>query len=160
MRRREFIAVLGSAAAIPLAARAQERERVRRIGVLLPMRVDDAVGKARLSAFQDGLAQLGWIDGRNMRIDVRWSGGSSDETRKQAGELVALAPDVILAHGNAAMAPLRQATRTVPVVFAIVPDPVGAGFVSSLAATPPDSCRSNSTSAANGSSCSSRLRRA
>ena len=133
MRRREFIAVLGSAAAIPLAARAQERERVRRIGVLLPMRVDDAVGKARLSAFQDGLAQLGWIDGRNMQIDVRWSGGGSDQTSKQAAELAALAPDVILAHGNAAMAPLRQATRTVPVVFAIVPDPVGAGFVSSLA---------------------------
>jgi putative ABC transport system substrate-binding protein len=98
----------------------------------MPMRINDAVGSARLAAFRDGLSQLGWIEGRNIRMDVRWSGGGSDETRKQAAELAALAPDVILAHGNAAMGPLRQATRTVPVVFAIVPDPVGAGFVSSL----------------------------
>lgn len=133
MRRRTFIAGLAGAAVVGRGvAWGQQGERVRRIGVLMPTVVDDEVAKVRLTAFQDGLLQLGWIDGRNTQVDVRWSGGGSDETRKQAAELVALAPDVILAHGNAAMAPLRQATRTIPVVFAIVPDPVGAGFVDSL----------------------------
>ena len=131
MRRRAFIGLIGSAAALAAGgARAGAGAAHRRAAAHARRRCG---GKARLTAFQDGLAQLGWIDGRNMRIDVRWSGGSSDETGKQAAELAALAPDVILAHGNAAMAPLRQATRTVPLVFAIVPDPVGAGFVSSLA---------------------------
>jgi putative ABC transport system substrate-binding protein len=133
MRRREFITLLGGAAACPLAARAQQAERVRRIGVLLSLSADDPQGQARLIAFVQGLQQLGWTDGRNMRIDARWSGGNADDARKYAAELVALAPEVILASGGSVAGPVLQVTRTVPVVFTITPDPVGAGFVASLA---------------------------
>ncbi len=134
MRRREFITLLGGAAAAwPLAARAQQPERMRRIGVLMSLAADDPEGQARIAAFLQGLQQLGWTDGRNVRIDTRWGAGNADDIRKYAAELVALAPDVILATGSATVGPLLQATRTVPIVFAIVPDPVGAGFVDSLA---------------------------
>ena len=131
--RRKFIALIGGAAAWPLAARAQQGEPMRRIGALMSTAADDPEGQARIAAFQHGLQQFGWTIGRNVRIDSRWPVGDSERTRRYAAELVALAPDVILATGSAAAAPLLQATRTVPVVFVIVPDPVGAGFVNSLA---------------------------
>jgi len=132
--RREFIALLGGAAAAwPLAARAQQPERMRRIGVLMPSAADDPEFQARITAFLQGLAQLGWLDGRNVRIDTRWGVADADRIRKYAAELVALAPDVILANSSAAIAPLLQATRTVPIVFTSVADPVGAGYVDSLA---------------------------
>ena len=130
--RREAIAALCGAAAWPLAARAQQGERMRRIGVLEPIAAESPDGKARQGAFLQRLQQLGWIDGRNVRIDTRWSAGNDAETRKYATELAALAPDVILTAGSAAIEPMRQATRTVPIVFVIVPDPVGAGFVEGL----------------------------
>ena len=134
MRRREFISLLsGAAAAWPLAARAQQPERMRRIGVLIPTAADDAEGQARMAAFLQGLAQLGWSEGRNVLIDTRWSGGDAERSRKYAAELVALAPDLILASGGSVLAPLLQANRTVPIVFTIVADPVGAGLVDSLA---------------------------
>jgi putative ABC transport system substrate-binding protein len=133
MKRREFITLLGGAAAWPLAARAQPGERVRRIGVLNPAAADDAVFQARLGAFQQELALLGWSIGRNVRIDIRWASTNAAEIRRQAAELVALAPDVILAAGDSTMPSLLQATRTVPIVFAVVTDPVGAGYVDSLA---------------------------
>jgi putative ABC transport system substrate-binding protein len=133
MRRREFITLLGGAAAWPLAARAQQRERMRRIGVLMPLPADDPVVQARVAAFAQGLQQSGWTIGRNVQIDTRWAAADADRIRSHAAELVALAPDVILTSGNAGVAPLLQASRTVPIVFAIVPDPVGAGFVDSLA---------------------------
>jgi putative ABC transport system substrate-binding protein len=132
MRRREFITLIGGAAAWPLTAHAQQPERMRRIGAFAGIE-DDAEGQARFAAFLQGLRQLGWTDGRNVRIDYRWGGGNADNIRKYAAELASLAPDVILAAGAAAVGPLLQATRTVPVVFVIVPDPVGAGFVDSLA---------------------------
>ena len=133
MRRREFILALGGAAvAWPLAARAQP-ERMRRIGVLMNLAADDPESSARLTAFLQGLQQLGWTDGRNVRIDTRWAAGDADRYRKSATELVALMPDVILATGTSAVAPLQQATRTVPIVFVQVIDPVGAGLVASLA---------------------------
>jgi ABC-type uncharacterized transport system substrate-binding protein len=132
IERREFIKLLGSAAAWPLAARAQQPERTRRIGVLTGTAADDPDARARHAAFVQGLQQLGWTDGRNVRIDTR-SAGKADDIRKYATELVALAPDVILVGGSASLEPMLQATRTVPIVFAIVPDPVGAGFVDSLA---------------------------
>ena len=131
--RRKFIALIGGAAAWPLAARAQQGEPMRRIGALMSTAADDPEGQTRIAAFQQGLQQFGWTIGRNVRIDSRWPVGDSERTRRYAAELVALAPDVILATGSAAAAPLLQATRTVPVVFVIVPDPVGAGFVNSLA---------------------------
>ena len=133
MKRRNFIALLGSAAAWPLVARAQQAQRMRRIGVLLHFATDDVEGRTRLAAFLQGLKQLGWTDGHNVQIDVRWYGGDADRMRKDAAELVALAPDVILTAGAAAVATLQQATRTIPIVFASVIDPVGAGFVESLA---------------------------
>jgi putative ABC transport system substrate-binding protein len=133
MRRREFITLLGGAAVWPVAARAQHTERMRRIGVLTSSTMHDPASKARLGAFQQGLQQLGWIDGRNMRIEYRWAAGDPDDLRKYSAELAALAPDVILANGSAAIALLLQATRAVPIVFTDVPDPVGAGFVDSLA---------------------------
>ncbi len=133
MKRREFITLLGGAVALPLAARAQESERMRRIGVLLPGTADDAEYQARMAAFLQGLQQLGWSDGRNLRIDIRYAAGDANLTRKYAAELVALAPDVILAPGSTSLGPLLQATRTVPIVFATILDPVGAGFVDSLA---------------------------
>ena len=133
VKRREFITLLGGAAAAwPLAARAQQPERVRRIGVLMYLAADDAEGQARLAAFAQALKQLGWSDGRNLRIDTRWA--TADDIRRHAAELAALAPDVLVAGtGTATVAPLLQATRTVPIVFVTVIDPVGAGFVASLA---------------------------
>jgi putative tryptophan/tyrosine transport system substrate-binding protein len=133
MKRREFITLLGSAAAWPLAARAQQPERMRRIGVLMSTAADDPEGQARIAAFHQGLQQLGWTIGQNVRIDSRWPSGDSERFRRYAAELAAPSPDVILATGSAAAGPLLQATRTVPIVFVIVPDPVGAGFVNSLA---------------------------
>ena len=134
MKRREFITLLsGAVAAWPVAARAQQGERMRRIGVLLPGTSDDADFQARLGAFLQGLALLGWTIGRNVRIDVRWATANAAEIRQHAAELAALAPDVILAHGASAVGPLLQVTRTIPVVFPIIGDPVGGGFVDSLA---------------------------
>ena len=134
IKRREFITLLGGAAAAwPLAVRAQQSERMRRIGVLLNTAADDMVFQTRVGAFLQGLALLGWTIGRNVRIEVRWSGGKADEARRYATELAALAPDVILAHGVSSVRPLLQATRTVPIVFPIASDPVGAGLVESLA---------------------------
>jgi ABC-type uncharacterized transport system substrate-binding protein len=136
MRRRQFITLLGGAAvAWPLTARAQQPDRVRRIGALVSggIDVDDLDMQTRIGAFQQGLQQLGWADGRNFRIDVRMGGGDADRTRRYAEELVALAPDVILVTGAAGVTPILKATRTVPVVFTSVVDPVGAGFVESLA---------------------------
>jgi len=134
MKRREFIALLsGAAAAWPLAARAQQGERMRRIGVLTPFAANDAEGQARLTAFAQGLHHWGWIVGQNIRIEYRWGDGKADTMRKYATELVALAPDVILASSSAAVAPLLEASRTVPIVFASIADPVGAGYVESLA---------------------------
>ena len=134
MRRREFISLLGGGAAAswPLAARAQQPERTRRIGVLTYIPADDAEGQARHAAFIQALSQLGWSEGRNLRIDARWA--NAGDVQRHAAELVAAAPDVLLAAtGTAAVAPLLQATRTIPIVFAIVIDPVGAGLVASLA---------------------------
>src|ERR1700736_675345 len=135
MRRREFISLLGGAAvAWPLAAHAQQSERVRRIGVLMASAADDSENQARMAAFLQSLAQSGWIDGRNVRIDTRWATTNADDLRRHAAELAALAPDVILAaSGTSTVAPLLHATRTVPIVFVVVIDPVGAGFVASLA---------------------------
>ena len=133
MKRRAFIARLGGAAAWPLAARAQKTERMRRIGVLLPAAADDAVFQARMGAFLQELALLGWGIGRNVRIDIRWGTTDAAEIRRQAAELVALAPDDILAGGISTVPSLMQATRTIPIVFVMVSDPVAAGFVDSLA---------------------------
>src|SRR5262245_32907345 len=132
MKRREFITLLGGAAAWPLAARAQQRERVRRIGVLMSYAADDPAGQARLLAFAQELAQSGWIDGRNVRIDVRWGAVDPERIRSYAAELVALAPDVVLATGSAVVGSLLQATRAVQIVFVQVAEPVGDGFVKSL----------------------------
>ena len=133
MKRREFITLLGGAAAWPLAARAQQPERVGRVGVLMNLAADDPEGLARFAVFVQELQQLGWNEGRNMRIDHRWAGGSVELFRKYALELVALAPDVILACGFPSMVALHPVTHSVPVVFVLVSDPVGAGFVESLA---------------------------
>jgi putative ABC transport system substrate-binding protein len=133
MIRREFITILGGAvAAWPLQARAQPSERVRRIGVLMNGAADDQDAQASVTAFLQTMQQLGWSDGRNVRIEYRWGDGNADNIRQYAAELAALAPDVIFATGTAGMRPLLQATRTVPIVFAQVADPVGAGFVNSL----------------------------
>src|SRR2546428_6051211 len=134
LKRREFITLLGSATmAWPLATRAQQPERMRRIGVLLPATADDTEFQARVGAFLQGLQQSGWSIGRNVRIDTRWATANPADIRRHAAELAALAPDVILAHGTSTVGPLLQATRTVPIVFPVVSDPVGAGFVNSLA---------------------------
>jgi putative ABC transport system substrate-binding protein len=134
LKRREFIMLLGGAAASwPLAASAQQEGRVRRIGVLLSFAADDPEALASVGAFLQGLQQLGWTDGRNVRIDYRMTAGDADRSRRYAAELVALAPDVILAMGISTVGPLLQANRTVPIVFANVIDPVGAGFVASMA---------------------------
>ena len=132
MRRREFMTILGGAVAVwPLAARGQQPERMRRIGVLIGA-ADSPDIQVLVEAFLQVLAQLGWTDGRNLRIDYRSGAGDSDAIRKHATELVALVPDVIFTVGSSTMGPLLQATSTVPIVFAIVPDPVGSGFVESL----------------------------
>jgi putative ABC transport system substrate-binding protein len=138
MRRRDFITLLGSAAAAPslwpLTARAQQRERMRRVGFMLTaLPADDPEGQARITAFAQGLERLGWSDGRNLRIDYRWGLGDADRERRYAAELVARGPDVLLAGGNGALSALLQATHTLPIVFANVVDPVGSGYVASLA---------------------------
>jgi putative tryptophan/tyrosine transport system substrate-binding protein len=134
MRRRHFITLIGGAAAAwSLTARAQQREQMRRIGVLMNLGADDAEGQARFAALLQGLQEAGWVVGRNVRIDVRWGGGDAESFRKQAAELVSLLPDVLFASGIPAATPLLQVTRTVPIVFAQVVDPVGAGLVASLA---------------------------
>jgi putative ABC transport system substrate-binding protein len=134
MKRREFILALGGAAVWPLAARAQQQpERVRRIGVLMNLAEDDPESPLRLAAFLRGLQELGWTDGHNVRIDTRWSSGDADLFRRYAAELVALPSDVILATGTPVVGALQQATRSVPIVFTQVPDPVSDGFVASLA---------------------------
>jgi len=133
MKRRDFITALGGAAVWPLAARAQQPERMRRIGVLMPMAADDKEGQRRIAAFHQGLLQLGWTEGDNVRIDARWGVRNTDDARQHSAELITLAPDVILATGSATTGALLQATSTVPIVFVTVADPVGAGFVDSLA---------------------------
>ena len=133
MKRRQFILALSGAAMSPFAARAQQPEKMRRIGILLPATADDPAWQARVGAFLQGLGQLGWSIGRNLQIETRWATANAAEIRTHAAELVALAPDVILAGGTSALGPLLQATRTVPIVFTLAFDPVGAGFVNSLA---------------------------
>src|SRR5262249_21658733 len=132
MTRRAFITLVGGAAAWPVVARTQQGERMRRVGVLMALAADDPEGQARIEVFERGLSQLGWSVDRNLRIDYRWAAGDTNRYRSYAAELLALAPDVVVAAGSAAMAAL-QATRSVPVVFVQVGDPVGAGFVESLA---------------------------
>jgi putative ABC transport system substrate-binding protein len=133
MRRREFITFVGGAAVWPLAASAQQPEQMRRIGVLMNRSESDPEGQARIAAFRQALVQLGWNEGRNMRIDIRWGEDKIDLEHKYAAELVALAPDVILASGTMSVSALQALSRTLPIVFAAVADPAGAGFVESLA---------------------------
>src|SRR5262245_42127496 len=133
MHRREFITLLGGAAAWPAVARAQRGERVRRIGMLLPAAADDAEYQAWVGAFLQGLAILGWTIGSNVRIDTRWATANADDIRRHAIDLAALAPDVIVAHGNGPVVAMQQATRTVPIVFPVAGDPVAAGIVDNLA---------------------------
>ena len=129
MRRREFMAVLGSAAAWPVVAPAQQGDRVRRIGVLMPFDENDPEGKLRYSAFTQGLADLGWTDGRNLRMDLRWAGGDPNRTRALAQELVGLQPDIIVTMGaTAGTVAVQRETRTIPIVFASVSDPVASGI--------------------------------
>src|SRR6516165_12818635 len=132
MKRRAFITLLGGAAAWPLAARAQESERMRRIGALLYPAADDPTAEASIAAFRQGLQRLGWSEGRNISIDLRWGGADLERVRRYAAELVASAPDLILVSSGSALAALQNVTRTVPIVFVIVSDPVGAGYVASL----------------------------
>ena len=134
MRRRDFVKVIvGAAAAWPLAARAQQQERMRRVGVLMNAVENKPQGQARVAIFRQVLQQLGWRDGGNVQIDIRWGQNDIDRERKYAAELVTLAPDVILAAGTMSVAALQRETRTIPIVFNNVSDPVGAGFVSDLA---------------------------
>jgi putative tryptophan/tyrosine transport system substrate-binding protein len=133
MQRREFITLLGATAAWPLAARAQQPERMRRIGILLPATADNAQFQAWVGAFLQALALLGWTIGRNVQIDTRWATPNAADIRRHAAELVALAPDVILAYGFSTVGLVLQATRTIPIVFPVIGDPVAAGFVESLA---------------------------
>jgi putative ABC transport system substrate-binding protein len=133
MRRREFLGVLGGAATWPVAARAQQAQRMRHLGVLTPLPADHPDAKARHLVFLQAFEQLGWTDGKNVQIEARWSAGEAAITRKQAAELVALKPDVVLATGNAGTEAILQATRSIPVVFVIAADPVGSGYVDSLA---------------------------
>jgi putative ABC transport system substrate-binding protein len=134
LRRRQFITLLGGAAAVwPLAARAQQTDRVRRIGVLMNLTADDPEAPGRVAAFAQGLGELGWTIGRNVRIDYRWGANDPDRGRRYADELIALAPDTILASGILSATPLQRITRTLPIVFVNVTDPVGAGLVASLA---------------------------
>jgi putative tryptophan/tyrosine transport system substrate-binding protein len=134
MKRRQLIRLLGGAAvAWPLGTRAQQADQMRRVGVLSSLTADDPEGQARVVAFREALQALGWTDGRNLQIDVRWSAGDAEGLRRNAADLAAHAPDVILGAGNSSIAVLLQATRSVPVVFVTATDPVGAGFVNSLA---------------------------
>jgi putative ABC transport system substrate-binding protein len=133
VQRRAFITLIGSGAVWPLAAHAQQSERVRRVGLLLPAAADDAKYQSKVGAFLQALALSGWIIGRNVRIDAHWATANADAVRRHAAELAALAPDVILAHGAGPVRALLQVTRTVPIVFPIAGDPVGAGLVDSLA---------------------------
>jgi ABC-type uncharacterized transport system substrate-binding protein len=133
IKRRDFVSLLGGAIAWPLAARAQQGERMRRVGVLMPWTPDDSEGQARVTAFLQGMQQLGWSEGHNISIDRRWATSDPRRMREYATELIALAPDVIFATGSASVGPLLQLSNTMPIVFAIVPDPVGSGFVDSLA---------------------------
>jgi ABC-type uncharacterized transport system substrate-binding protein len=133
MRRRDFITLLGGAAAWPVAARAQQRERVRRIGVLMNQSADDPLSPASVAAFSQGLEKSGWSVGRNIQIEYRWNAGDPSRARRNASELIALAPEVILANASPATAALQEATSDIPVVFVGVIDPVGAGFVAGLA---------------------------
>src|SRR3954469_2394869 len=132
MRRRDFITLMGGAAAWPITARAQQGERMRRVGVLITLAADDPQSQRRMTAFVQGLQELGWTDGRNIRIETRWTAGDTDRMRRHAAELVALAPDVILASGGTGVGALLEASRTTPIVFTLTVDPVGAGFVASL----------------------------
>src|SRR5262245_2371961 len=133
MKRRRLITLLGSMAALPLLARAQQPERIRRVGVLMTLGADEPIASARLTAFVESLQQLGWRENGNLKVDVRWNVHDPDRRRSDVADLVALAPDVVLATGSITVGPLLQASRTLPIVFVIVPDPVGAGFVESLA---------------------------
>ena len=133
MRRREFITLLGGATAWPVSARAQQSERMRRIGVFMSTEADDPVGQSRLAAFRQAMQQLGWSEGRNVHMDTRWGTNDTDLYRKYAAELVALAPDVILSATGPSTQALQRVSRTVPIVFAIALDPVGSGIVESLA---------------------------
>jgi putative tryptophan/tyrosine transport system substrate-binding protein len=134
VKRRDFIVLLGGAAVgWPLAARAQQRERMRVIGVLVPLVEHDTSAKAQVGAFVASLQQAGWSEGRNLRLEIRWAGPSPTDIRRHAAELVALQPDVVLAYGSSTVGPLLQNTRTVPIVFPVMGDPVAAGYVESLA---------------------------
>jgi putative ABC transport system substrate-binding protein len=132
MRRRQFIALLGAAAAWPVVARAQQAERMRRIGVLMNLAAEDPESQRRVTAFVQGLQELGWADGRNVRIETRWGASDAERNRRYAAELVALAPDVILASGTPVLVALQRETRSIPIVFATIVDPVGAGFAERL----------------------------
>jgi putative ABC transport system substrate-binding protein len=133
VRRREFITLIGGATAWPLVARAQQPERLRRIGILMNRAADNPEGQDRLAAFHQGLQELGWGIGRKVRLETRWSEDNADQSVKHAAELVALAPDIVLASGTLAVTALQHISRTLPIVFAAVADPVGAGIVDSLA---------------------------
>jgi putative ABC transport system substrate-binding protein len=133
MRRREFIWLVSTAAAWPVVGRAQQGERMRRIGVLMVAVAGDPVLMRRLGALRGELGRLGWVEGRNLRLETRWAGGDPERIRNAAAELVSLAPDIIIANGSSAMDAIQRATRTVPVLFVVVPDPIGAGYADSLA---------------------------
>ena len=132
MWRRDFLKLFGGAAMWPLPTLAQQSERIRRIGVLMAITAGDPQSQIRVVAFEQRLQQLGWTIGRNVRVDYRWSGGNADVARKYAAELIALGPDLVVAHTTGAVASLVEATHTVPIIFAVVADPVGAGYVESL----------------------------
>jgi putative tryptophan/tyrosine transport system substrate-binding protein len=157
MKRRAFIAGLGGAAVWPtLGGSAQQGDQMRSIGVLMNLWANDAIARTRLRVFQEQLHQLGWIEAHNLRIHYRWTTSDDDELRRYASELVALAPEVIMATGSPTVAALREVSRTVPIVFVLVADPVDAGFVDSLArpgAMRPGSLRLSTPSGPNGCSC-------
>ena len=161
MRRREFIAVLGGTAACPLAGRAPQPERIRRVGVLLPFPEADPITQACVTAFSQTLARFGWVEGKDIRIDYRFAAGDPTFFKTYAAELVGLSPDAILASTAPAVAALRQQTRTIPIVFVLVMDPVGRGFVQSLArpgGISPGSAPTTRRSCGNGFNCSRRSR--
>jgi putative ABC transport system substrate-binding protein len=163
MKRRQFITLIGGTAiAWPLAANAQQGERMRHVGVLISLTADDPQSKARVTAFLRACRAFGWADGRNLSIDYRWGGGDVSRMRSYAAELIALAPDVVVAGGSEATAAFQQATRNVPIVFVNVGDPVGAGFVDSLSRPSGNATGfsfSNTVSARNGWNCSKRSHR-